>query len=304
MRDRTRGYLLAVVATLAMANVYVFSKAALNQVHIIQFGVYWYLLGMVWLLIYLALSRQLHTLREIPRDRRRQLILIGLLELGGTLFFFLAIQTMENPAMVSFLGNLTPLLITLLGVFLLHERYTPVEVVGIVMTLAGAFLISYRRPGEDGGWLREGAEWVLLSSVLYAVGFVMAKHSISRLNPFLLTLNRLVFLWLFSLGALLVTRMSLAIPPQAMMNIVMGSFLGPFLAGLTNYSAIRYLEASRTSIITSSKGFFVLLGAFLYLGLVPAMWQVWGGILTVAGVILITVGKKMVKRAEKAAEGE
>ena len=296
MKERTKGYLLAVVATLAMANVYIFSKAALNEIHLIQFGVYWYMLGISWLLIYLALRGQLGMLKQIPRNQWGQLALIGLLELGGTVFFFLAIQKMENPAMVSFLGNLTPLLITLLGVMLLHERYVPIEILGIVLTLGGAFLISYQRPGEGAGWLREGAEWVFLSSTLYAVAFVMAKHSIARLNPFVLTLNRLVYLWTFSVGALLITGMSLVIPGKALLNIVLGSFLGPFLTALTNYSAIRYLEASRTSIITSSKGFFVLAGAFFYFGMVPASWQIWGGVLTVTGVILITLGKQMLKK--------
>jgi drug/metabolite transporter (DMT)-like permease len=279
--------------------VFIFSKAALNEVHLIQFGVYWYLLGIIWLLIYLAIRRQLGMLKEIPRAYLRQLVMIGLLELGGTVFFFMAIQKMENPAMVSFLGNLTPLLITLLGVILLHERYVPIEILGIVLTLGGAFLISYQKPGEGSGWLQEGAEWVFLSATVYAVAFVMAKHSITNLNPFVLTLNRLVYLWLFSMGALLVTGMSPVIPGSAFLNILLGSFLGPFLTGLTNYSAIQYLEASRTSIITSSKGFFVLVGAFIYLGLVPTPWQIWGGVLTVTGVILITVGKQMVKGTMK-----
>ena len=299
MKERTKGYLLAIVATLAMANMYIFSKAALNEIHIIQFGVYWYLLGMVWLLLYLAIRGQLHMLKEIPRNRLWALVMIGLLELGGTVFFFLAIQKMENPAMVSFLGNLTPLLITLLGVILLHERYVSIEILGIVLTLAGAFMISYQRPGEGDGWLREGAGWVFLSAVVYAAAFVMAKHYITRLNPFLLTLNRLVYLWVFSVAALLIAGLPVAIPQKAMINIVMGSFLGPFLTGLTNYSAIKYLEASRTSIITSSKSFFVLTGAFIYLGLVPTAWQIWGGVLTVAGMVLITLGKQMVGRSSK-----
>jgi drug/metabolite transporter (DMT)-like permease len=299
MKDRTKGYFLAIVATLAMANVFIFSKAALSEVHLIQFGVYWYLLGMIWLLLYLAIRRQLGMLKTIPRAYLKQLVLIGLLELGGTVFFFMAIQKMENPAMVSFLGNLTPLLITLLGVVLLHERYVPIEILGIVLTLGGAFLISYQKPGEGSGWLREGAEWVFLSATVYAVAFVMAKHSITNLNPFVLTLNRLVYLWLFSLGAMLVTGMSPVIPGKAFLNILLGSFLGPFLTGLTNYSAIQYLEASRTSIITSAKGFFVLVGAFIYLGLVPTSWQIWGGVLTVTGVILITVGKQMIRKSSK-----
>ena len=35
MKDRTKGYLLAIVATLAMANVFIFSKAALNEINLI-----------------------------------------------------------------------------------------------------------------------------------------------------------------------------------------------------------------------------------------------------------------------------
>ena len=299
MKDRTKGYMLAIVATLAMANVYIFSKAALNEVHLIQFGAYWYLLGMVWLLIYLALRGQLGVLKEIPRDHLWQLGVIGLLELGGTLFFFLAIVQMENPAMVSFLANLTPLLVTLLGFVLLHERYKPVEILGIVLTLAGAFMFSYQKPGEGTGWLKRGAEWVILSSVVYSVAFILAKRYIARLNPFVLTLNRLVFLWVFSVAALVIAGLPLVIPGRAMMNIFLGSFLGPFLTAVTQYSSIQYLEASRSSIITSSKGFFVLMGAFIYFGLVPTAWQVWGGVLTVAGVVLITLGKQMLKGTMK-----
>ncbi len=291
IRDTTKGYILALISTLAMANVYIFSKAALNEVHLFQFGFYWYGMALGWLSVYLLFNKKARLLLVVPRKHFFILMIIGLLELTGTVLFFMAIETMENPAFVSFLANLTPLLITLLGFIFLQERYQSVEILGIVMTLTGAFIISYQR-GDPSGWLREGAGLVFFSSLVYSVAFVLAKRYITRLNPLVLTINRVVFLETFMLVALLVSGKTFFLPVRAMLNITMGSFLGPFLTALAQYTAIRYLEASRTSIITSSKGFFVLAGAFLYFGLTPTVWQVWGGVLTVAGVILITLGKR------------
>ena len=40
--NTVKGYLFVVVSVLAMANVYIFSKASLNLVNLSQFGVYWF----------------------------------------------------------------------------------------------------------------------------------------------------------------------------------------------------------------------------------------------------------------------
>jgi hypothetical protein len=37
--DRFKGYLFAIIGTLAFSNEYIFSKAAMNEVHMAQFGV-------------------------------------------------------------------------------------------------------------------------------------------------------------------------------------------------------------------------------------------------------------------------
>ena len=45
--DQFKGYLFAILATVSFSNVYIFSKAALNEVHLIQFGFYWFLIAML-----------------------------------------------------------------------------------------------------------------------------------------------------------------------------------------------------------------------------------------------------------------
>lgn len=42
LSKNAKGILLAMAAALAVSNVYIFSKAALNEIHLAQFGVYWF----------------------------------------------------------------------------------------------------------------------------------------------------------------------------------------------------------------------------------------------------------------------
>jgi len=51
--NNTKGVLLAIAGALAVSNVYIFSKAALNEIHLAQFGFYWFGLGIIWNLIYI-----------------------------------------------------------------------------------------------------------------------------------------------------------------------------------------------------------------------------------------------------------
>lgn len=52
IKEENKGYLLALLSVIAVANVYIFSKAALAEVSIPQFGFYWFLFGLLWILLY------------------------------------------------------------------------------------------------------------------------------------------------------------------------------------------------------------------------------------------------------------
>lgn len=134
--DVIKGYLLISVTVLGMANVYVFSKAAMNIVSFAQFGFYWFIIAF---LINLAFNRKklsFKTIDNISKKGKLQLVLFSLFELFGTITFFLAIKTMSNPALVSFLANLTPVFVTFLGLFILKERFIKIEILGVVLTIS------------------------------------------------------------------------------------------------------------------------------------------------------------------------
>jgi len=299
LQDTTKGYLFAFFAVLAMSNVYIFSKAALNEASLPVFGFYWFSFGLLWNFLFAFKTGKLKQVKSFDKRSYINLLILGILEVGGTTFFFLAIHTVPNPAIVSFLGNINPLIVTILGFLILKERYNKPELFGILLILSGAILISYKGGTDFASMFIKGSEYVLFSGLFFGVSAIITKKNVKKIGPSFLALNRNVFLLLFSFLMLFTLDFNISISWTALGNIVIGSILGPFLGVITGYQAYKYLEVSRVSILGSTKGIFVLIGAFVYFGKFPETYQVIGGLISILGVILISVGKLMLKKNKK-----
>ncbi|MDF1576002.1 MAG: DMT family transporter [Bacteroidales bacterium] len=227
-----KGISLAFLATLGMANVYVFSKAALLEVNYYQFQFYWFGFALIWILPFLTITGMIRKIPGLTRASNRTLVIIGFLELGAASLLFLAIQQAENPTTISFLSNLTPIFVTILGIRFLGERFNNVEAIGIVLTIGGVILITYTRDTSIAEFFGSGSGWILVSSVFSSISIITAKSRIKDIHPGILTLNRVAFLFLFAVGAMIIRRESFIISGTAAMNMAIGSLLGPFITGL------------------------------------------------------------------------
>ncbi len=291
-----KGTTLAFIAVLGMANVYVFSKAALLEVNFFQFQFYWFAFAMVWIVPFLLITGMVKKIPDLSRSSKLTLLVIGLLELGAASLMFLAIQLADNPTTISFLSNLTPIFVTILGIRFLGERFNMVEAIGIILTIGGVILITYTRDTSVREFFGKGSGWILVSALLSSISIVTAKSRITSIHPGILTLNRVIFLFLFGLAGMIVKQESFTVSGRALMNMGIGALLGPFLTGFAQYSALRYIEASRTMIIQSTRSLFVLVGSMIYLSILPEMLQLIGGLITIVGVIVLTWGKIRYKR--------
>ena len=298
MSSNTKGILLAMAAAFAVSNVYIFSKAALGEVHLAQFGFFWFGLGILWNLLFIFFFRKNISFRGIKRKSWGALLLIALLEMFGTTFFFLAINTVENPAVVSFLANINPLLVGFLGFLILKERFNKIELLGMGITLMGAVLISFKSKGNIGSVFLPGTEYVLMAGIIYAFSNVVAKTQIKKINTSIMALSRVVMLFILSLSAMIYLGLSFSIPQSAFGNIAIGSVLGPFLTATLGYLALKHIEISKASMVGSIRSLFVLIGAYLYFGNLPTDIQIIGGLLTMGGVVLISFGKLRISRKQ------
>ena len=98
---------------------------------------------------------------------------------------------------------------------------------------------------------------------------------------------------------MLIRRESFGISGTAALNMAIGSLMGPFLTGLAQYSALKYIEASRTMIIQATRSLFVLAGSMIYLSILPETLQLIGGLVTIIGVIVMTWGKMKFKKRQE-----
>jgi drug/metabolite transporter (DMT)-like permease len=155
----------------------------------------------------------------------------------------------------------------------------------------GAFVISYT--GEL-NWQKlfiPGTGFVVVNTFLAALFSMIAKKNIKKVSPVVFNLNSSFWIFLFFIGYFISKGHSLMIPPKAILNIGLGAFFGSFIGLLSLYYSYRYIEASRSSIIQSLKGIFVLIIALFYLGNFPLPIQLWGGGITILGVVVMTLAQ-------------
>lgn len=288
--DIFKGYFFALVATLAFSNVYIFSKAALNEIPLAQFGTLWYSVATALCLSYAIFSKKISQLFRLTRKQVTVLLTLGGLEIATTTLFFLSIHIIPNPAVTSFLGNLYPLMVLLGGVFILNEKFSAIEIFGGFLALAGAFVISYSGGTTLSTFFIEGTGVVFFNAIFAATATLLVKTQVKHLSPEILNLNRSGWLLLFSVIMVFVLGENATFSMPVIKNTVIGAVL-EFTAILTAYYSFKYIEVSRSSIVQSLKGIFVLLVSYLIFGSLPVAHQLLGGLITVAGVLIMALAQ-------------
>jgi drug/metabolite transporter (DMT)-like permease len=291
--SRQKGYFLAFVSAFSLSIGYIYSKAVLNELDIFLFGFYWFGFASLWSVILIVQLWNKIRFKEIDRKGWKAIIWNALLEVVGSIFFYIAIQQMENPTIVSFLVNLGAVFVMVLGYVFLRERFRFIEYTGMVFTLFGVILINYTTDTTIAGTSITGTTLVILSSLCLSSALIIAKKVIHKIQPIVLTCGRLFILFIVSGMVLLANNQSFHASPVTIINAAIGSFTGPFLALLISYYAIKHIDASVMSAISSTKSLFLIILTYLFFAIKISFAQFFGGIITIFGIILISRGMKI-----------
>ncbi len=280
-------------SVLTNSATYIISKLLLNELSLMVFGIWWFGLGMIWNGLNVSRKWKNRTLIVPSRRAWPWLMWIGLIEVIATFSFFTAVRLSPNPSIIAFLNNLAPVFVIILAVIFLGERIAAADFLAFAITLGGAVLITGEALLKPTLLFRSGSGFILISAMLYAVSTVSMKRNVGILDASLVTFNRSVLMFFASWIGFMVQGGSLQIRPGLWPLLVPGSVMGPFLTVFLTYSALRYIDASRVSVISTGRMFFVLIGTWLVFGVLPALHQVWGGIMIVVGIWMLTLGKPL-----------
>ena len=296
-RNPTTGIIFALGAAVALAASFVFSKSVLNKLSMVHFGAVWFTLGVVWNGIWFLSQKEYRKLSGSFWKKTAVALAIAFFEGAATGLFYMAIKAMENPAVVSFIGNVGPVFVTLLGLTLLRERFRKVQLAGIGITLLGLFVINYRQ-GGFAGFTDPGALYVIGASFLFAMATITGRKYRDYLNPGYMSLIRSVLLALVMI-ILFINNEGTGLFDLSFSlwrDVILGSLLETLIVIIFAYQALKLIEATKTSLIISSKGVWTLILAWIFLGVFPSGFQLAGGILTLVGVTLITWDKSLIRR--------
>lgn len=285
------GYAYAAIASIALANSFIFSKLSFSEVNFYQFGFFWFLTGTIWNLLYVLSMRRKNkfSFRESVGKINKELLIVSFLEAIATGLFYYAILVMINPGVVSFIGNVGPVFVVIFGIVFLKESFNKIQLLGIILAIGGVFVISFKGFNYLHEILIPGSEYVILAAFLFSIATIIARKKRETIDPAVLSLVRALILLLPFTVILIITNSSLLISTRAWVLLSIGSFLEVFITIVFAYKSLQYIKAFKTSLIISTKGIFALLSAWLFLSLTPMYVEVLGGSISIVGVVLVSL---------------
>ena len=286
-----KGYFLTILATIAFSNVYVFSKAALNEISLPLFLFLLCSIGFIINLIILGAKRGFAVLADVPRKMWWIFPTLGCIEIFTVSTFYASVNAISEPAVTGFLGNLFPLFTTMLGIAFLKERFSPIESAGIFVVFAGVLLTSYSGNVTLKNFFIPGVGLVVMNCLGAASATVIVRAKVNNLSPEILGFNRTFWLLIFFTGWIILAGTPIIFTTKSFINTFFAAILDPVLAVLLAYKAYQYIEASRGTIIQSTKGLLIIPVAYFYFGTLPLPHQIAGGVIAMIGVVIIGLGQ-------------
>jgi drug/metabolite transporter (DMT)-like permease len=280
-----RSMVYAVLSSMAIGLSPIFIKLTTESVNSESFTIYWSFMAFVNGSIYAVWKRGAKEYR-IFGPGWPWVVVMGILVAINVLCFTTAVN-IADPTVVSFFSRLDSVFAVFLGMLIFKERMNRIEVAGTVATIAGALVMTY----GAGEIILLALLLTLINSVSNAGAMIVAKVAVRQVRPdMMVALSRLTGAVIILIYALILGALQ-APTPRAFIIIAVGSIIGPFLGFFLTYQALAIGDVSRVTAVKSCFPFFVALYSFLIFGTTPGPSQWAGGLIIVAGVLVLVAGQ-------------
>jgi len=244
---------------------------------------------------------------KVRPPRREDLPRIALAGLLGITIYHICLNIGERSVQsgaAALLISLSPVITALLSTRFLGERLRVWGWIGIAISFAGAAVVAFGE-GQGGFSLDTGALFILVATLSTSLYFLvskpgLAKYSATEFTSYAIwagTIPMLVF------APSLFAQMQAAPVSATVSGIYLGIFPGAIAYVLWGYGLSK-MPASRVSAFLYLQPANAAIIAWFWLGEVPSVAVVVGGLVSIAGVVIVnTLGQvKVPKEAIELAE--
>jgi drug/metabolite transporter (DMT)-like permease len=249
----------------------------------------------------------LHELGPITMSALRTLIAVVVLAVSGfvgnSALWYVGMRG-TSPANAGILGAASPVVVALAAATWLRERVSPVNLVGIGLTMLAVLLTI-----AQGSFhvlltlsVNRGDVIILLSQSMWVVYTLYSRANLSTFSPLQMLAGAHVVAAGLLLPLALVERpwQALAHASWVGFSVVLYSALLGTPAHVAYYQAVRTVGPSRAAVFMNLIPFLVLGLSWLMLG-EPIRWYHWVGAIGVIGGVALTTRHSRVPPGEKAA---
>ena len=243
----------------------------------------------------------------LPPLARRDLIAVVVLAVSGfvgnSALWYVGMRG-TSPANAGILGAASPVVVALAAATWLRERVSPVNLVGIGLTMLAVLLTI-----AQGSFhvlltlsVNRGDVIILLSQSMWVVYTLYSRANLSTFSPLQMLAGAHVVAAGLLLPLALVERpwQALAHASWVGFSVVLYSALLGTPAHVAYYQAVRTVGPSRAAVFMNLIPFLVLGLSWLMLG-EPIRWYHWVGAIGVIGGVALTTRHARVPPGEKAA---
>ncbi|MBS1775612.1 MAG: DMT family transporter [Bacteroidetes bacterium] len=251
-------------------------------------------ISVVTILFWLSIAGGNNFRTKIERKDWKILILGGLFGVALNQMLFFAGLNLTFPIHASLIMMSTPLLISIISLFVLKERLSFQKGIGLAIGIGGAFLLmSAGKEITITGSSTMGDLLVLLNAASYAIYLVIIKPLMVRYRPIIVIRWVFLFGFLFSLPFGLPSFLQIDWGKFTLIDFTAVAFIVicvTFFTYLWNIFALQHLSPATAGAYIYLQPIFAAVISMLFLGETLTVIKIVATILIFSGVFLVNFG--------------
>lgn len=278
------GLAYAILSSIFLSTGFLFAKHFMNYTSPETLNVLWFGIAFVASFSWLLARHPSKTLK-LFRMNWKDGVIIGGANAVAAGFWFQSINILGS-TLTAFIVRFSTIFIIILGILFLKEKLHIHDVIGMLIAVAGALVISF----TSGDYLRTGTVIALLASFAIAIHQVLSKVYVKTIDPLTLVSLRTLYTTLFLLIYAAAFSKLQPFPLQQVPLLAVAVLLNAVLGFIFFYKALELLDVSKVAIIRTLDPFVVVVYALILFRSLPALDELLGGTLVVTGVLVTMYG--------------